>query len=205
MKIRSDIDVQCDRYRVQIDTLGFTANEEELLLNFGEPQIDIGSAFTGTVTRPSQVNSTVVITPTNGGTGAAATLVINADGTINSVNITSGGTGYSTAPTISFAGDGTGATATAVVTGGVVTQILVTAAGYGYHAVPYTVSWTDDAALRRIRTDFPIVRVFDLNDYPDADARAKVFSDTIVARLTAAKVALLTQSAPFTGEALVTV
>ena len=205
MKIRSDIEVQADRYRVQIDTLGFTANEEELLLAFGEPQIDIGSAFTGSVSVPGQINTVVVITPTNGGTGATATPVINPDGTINSITVVTGGSDYTGVPTISFTGDGSGAVATAVVSGGVVTQIIVSTPGTNYHAVPYTVSWTDDAALRRIRTDFPIVRVFDLNDYPDADVRAKVFSDTIADRLTATKATLLTQSTPFTGESLITV
>ena len=205
MKIRTDTEVQCDRYRVQIDTLGFTPLEEQQMLAFGEPQIDIGSAFTGSVTRPGQVNTAVTITPTNGGTGAVAVPVINPDGTLNSVTVSSGGTGYTGVPTIAFTGDGSGAAAHAVVVAGVVTQIIVDTPGTNYHAVPYTVSWTEVASLRRIRLDFPIVKVYAFADYPDADARSKIFTDTIVARLIAAKTALMAQTSPFVGEALTTV
>jgi hypothetical protein len=204
MKIRSDIELQNDRYRVQIDTLGFTPVEEAQILALGEPLIDIGSNFSGSISRPGQTNTTVTITPTNGGTGATGTAVVNPDGTIASIAVV-GGSGYTGAPTVTVNGDGTGATAHAVVSNGVVTQIILDTPGTGYHAVPYVVAWTEDAALRRIRTEFPIIKLYDLQDFPDADARAKIFSDTIVSRLTAAKTTLVTQQLPFTGEALVTV
>ena len=56
---------------------------------------------------------------------------------VRSVTVATGGTGYVTAPTVSFSGGtGTGAIATAVITGGVVTSILVTAPG------SYTISPT---------------------------------------------------------------
>lgn len=49
------------------------------------------------------------------------------------VTITNGGTGYTVAPTISFTGgSGTGATAVAEVTNGIVTKITVTNPGSGY-------------------------------------------------------------------------
>jgi len=205
MKIRSNIELQDDRYRVQIDTLGFTALEEEQMLAYGEPLVDIGSNFSEAVTRPSQVNTAVVITPVSGGTGATAVAVISASNTILSVTVTAGGTGYANGANISFTGDGSGATATATIVSGVITSIVVTAPGTNYHAVPYTCAFTLLAAPRRIRTDFPVVQVFDLNDFPDADARAKVFADTIVSRLTTAKATLLAQTTPFQGESLVTV
>ena len=58
----------------------------------------------------------VTITSADGkGTGATATAVINGSGALVAVNITNPGTGYDTAPLISFGGPGTGATATATV------------------------------------------------------------------------------------------
>ncbi|PZP65755.1 MAG: phage tail protein, partial [Delftia acidovorans] len=52
---------------------------------------------------------------------------------IVSVAVTNGGTGYTTAPTVTITGTGgSGATATATVTNGVVTAVTITAAGTGY-------------------------------------------------------------------------
>lgn len=51
-----------------------------------------------------------------GGTGAAATATINADGEVNGVAVTNSGTGYTGKPTVSFTGGGgSGAIATASV------------------------------------------------------------------------------------------
>lgn len=58
-------------------------------------------------------------------------------GAVTSVDIVSGGSGYTSAPAVTFSGGGgTGAAATAVVTDGVVTAINVTAGGSGYTAAP---------------------------------------------------------------------
>ena len=51
---------------------------------------------------------------------------------IERIEVTAGGTGYSSAPTITITGDGTGATANATVSGGAVTAITVTAKGTNY-------------------------------------------------------------------------
>ena len=65
---------------------------------------------------------------------ATATRTANA---VSSVTVTSGGSGYSTVPAVTFSGGGgTGAAATAVVTGGVVTSINVTNGGSGYTTDP---------------------------------------------------------------------
>ena len=61
-------------------------------------------------------------------------------GAIYNIKITSGGTGYTSAPTVTVSGDGTGCTATATVSGGVVTDIIVTNAGTGYTKAVITVS-----------------------------------------------------------------
>jgi formylglycine-generating enzyme required for sulfatase activity len=59
---------------------------------------------------------------------------------VNSVSITSAGSGYVTVPNVTFPDDGThggsGATAIATISGGVVTSITVTNGGTGYSAVP---------------------------------------------------------------------
>lgn len=79
---------------------------------------------------------TVQFTSTDGGTGAALTATVSG-GSVSSLTVTSGGSGYSTAPTLTiFGGGGTGATATATVSGGVVTGATVTAGGSHYSTAP---------------------------------------------------------------------
>ncbi len=56
---------------------------------------------------------------------------------VASVTVTSGGAGYTSEPTVAFSGGGgTGATASATVTGGAVTAITVTNPGSGYTSDP---------------------------------------------------------------------
>ena len=67
-----------------------------------------------------------------GGTGATAVATVSG-GVITGVTLTSGGSGYTSAPTITFSGGGTGATAVAMVSpGGVVTGLTLTSGGTGY-------------------------------------------------------------------------
>ncbi|MFK3973776.1 phage tail tube protein [Pseudomonas sp. NPDC087358] len=61
---------------------------------------------------------------------------------LESVNVTAGGTGYTTAPTVAITGGGgTGATAVATVSAGKVTGITITNPGTGYTGTP-TVAFT---------------------------------------------------------------
>jgi uncharacterized repeat protein (TIGR01451 family) len=61
---------------------------------------------------------------------------------VTGIEITNGGSGYTSTPTVTISGGGgTGATAKAVVSGGVITQIVLTNRGYNYTSVP-TVSIT---------------------------------------------------------------
>jgi hypothetical protein len=53
------------------------------------------------------------------------------NGGISNIIVTNGGSGYTSAPTVAITGDGTGATATATITGNAVTAINITAAGTG--------------------------------------------------------------------------
>lgn len=61
---------------------------------------------------------------------------------VRSITVTNGGTGYTSAPTVSITGGGgTGATATATVAGGVVTGITMNTLGSGYTTAP-TIAFT---------------------------------------------------------------
>jgi N-acetylneuraminic acid mutarotase len=88
----------------------------------------------------SVVNNSITVTDgTNswsqsvGNPGAGATATANTIvGFVIGATITNGGSGYTTAPTVTISGNGTGATATATLTDGVVTGINVTSAGSGY-------------------------------------------------------------------------
>lgn len=61
---------------------------------------------------------------------------------VDSIVVTAGGTGYTSAPTVTFSGGGgTGAAATATVANGIVVSITVTNSGSGYTSAP-TVGFT---------------------------------------------------------------
>lgn len=74
-------------------------------------------------------------------------------GGITGATVTVGGTGYTTA-TVAITGDGTGATATAQVAGGVVTGITITNPGSGYTAPVITITGdgTNAAATATVGT-----------------------------------------------------
>ena len=65
------------------------------------------------------------------------------NGEVDSLTITAGGTGYTAAPEVTIAGDGTGATASASLTSGAVSGISVTNAGSGYSFALATISPAD--------------------------------------------------------------
>jgi len=68
----------------------------------------------------------------------------NADaGAIHQIIVTAGGTGYTSAPTVTITGDGTSATATATVAGGAVTGVTITDNGGNYENA--TVSFSGGA------------------------------------------------------------
>lgn len=54
------------------------------------------------------------------------------NGELDSITVTAGGSGYTSAPTVIIEGDGTGAVATATLTGDAVSSVTITNAGRGY-------------------------------------------------------------------------
>jgi FtsP/CotA-like multicopper oxidase with cupredoxin domain len=86
--------------------------------------IALTTAGAGYTTAPA-----VTLTPSN---GASASAIVSG-GQVTSISVTGGGTGYTIAPSVTITGDGTGATAVAVIGGtGAVTAIAVTNPGVGY-------------------------------------------------------------------------
>lgn len=201
MKLRTLIDNVVGRYEVQVEPFEFTAQEEQAVADFGDPLIDVGGSFSGSVSRPNQVNTTVTIT--GDGTGATAVPVI-VGGVITGINVTNGGTGYGTAA-VSISGDGSGAAATATIVGGVITAITVDDGGADYNVVPTVVAFDLPSSIRRLKSDGPFKQVFDLEDDADSDVMAKVWGDTIVSRCTSAKAQLLNRTSHFEGETVITV
>lgn len=124
---------------------------------------------------------TLAVNITGAGTGATATAYTNAAGAITSVVVDNPGSGYTTAPAISFSGYatnntttsiGTGATATAVVSGGKITAINVTAGGSGYPTTyeravgkwrrEYEINLPPTRLQNNTASNFPIVRYADV-------------------------------------------
>jgi hypothetical protein len=83
------------------------------------------------------------ITLTNGGSGYVTAPTISFGMPLASIPITSGGSGYIAAPTVNITGGGatTNAAATAIISGGVVTNIIINNPGIGYTSPP-TVTFT---------------------------------------------------------------
>ena len=102
--------------------------------------VPAGGSYSYTVTAlnagPGVANS-VVVTDTLP-TGVSCTNYTGSTNTVAVINVTNGGSGYVTAPNVTFSGGGggTGAQATAVINGGVVVAVLVTNGGTGYTSTP---------------------------------------------------------------------
>lgn len=126
MKIKTQILLIQNRYRVVVDVYDPTAAESEALAAFGEPVVPCGGDFEGTLTRPGDEYETEVD-----------------------------------------------------------------------YQLP-----TEE---RRLISDFPLTRVFDLGDDLDSDLKAKLFQTTITSRIETAVAALRSQEQPFVGETVTTV
>ena len=98
---------------------------------------------------------------------------ITSDSVLN-ITVGSGGTGYTSAPTVSFSGGGgSGATATAVISSGVVISVTVTNGGSGYTSAP-TVSFSGGGGSGATATA-------NLNSLPTPHVPTPVFIDGYIA------------------------
>ena len=84
------------------------------------------------------VNLQLYLEARGGGTGATAGAIVNlTTGTVSTIGVTNGGSGYTRPPGVNIVGGGGfGAMATAMVSGGVVSGIMVTNPGSGYTSTP---------------------------------------------------------------------
>src|SRR5581483_7440040 len=96
-------------------------------------------ALAGTFTNPDmtqwQSSRILIADPTAGYSTWDGTVFVKPGGLSPNFTITAGGSGYSSGATVGFSGgSGSGAAGTVTVVGGVVTGIVLTNAGSGYHA-----------------------------------------------------------------------
>ena len=94
-----------------------------------------------TVLLPDIADSIMVSTAPSGVQSMLTNYQVATSGQITFIRVTAGGSGYSTA-TIAVGGTGSGATARAMISGGSIIGIVVTAPGSGYGAAGATVSVT---------------------------------------------------------------
>ena len=100
----------------------------------------------------------------------------NISESIKSITITNGGLGYTSAPTISInGGGGEGVTATATVSGGVITSITITNPGYKFSSLP-TITVTGGGGNGAVLT--PVLTTIDDADLKNAD---NVFLEKLMA------------------------
>lgn len=98
------------------------------------------------------------------------------NGSIDYIKVTAGGFGYAVA-NVTIDGDGTGATATAIITGGIVTGITITNRGSGYTKTAITISGTGTGATAR--AIMSPVGGHGKNAVNELFARSLMFSSTI--------------------------
>lgn len=126
MKIKTQILLVQNRYRVVVDVYEPTAAESEALAAFGEPLVQCGGDFEGTLTRPGDEYETEV-------------------------------------------------------------------------------DYTLPAEERRLVSDFPLTRIFDLGDDLGSDLKAKLYQTVMTTRIETAVAVLRAQEQPFVGETVTTI
>lgn len=138
------------------------------------------AASTGIVSLVDRIGGQSAIAPSAAGSpqissDATAYSTISG-GAVTAVTVTSGngGSGYTSAPSVTLVGGGgTGATATATVSGGVVTGVTVTNAGSGYTTAPRVVFGLNAGGLSSLTFGRPQA---DLLSIPPASVKLAAWS-----------------------------
>jgi len=96
-------------------------------------------------------------------------------GTVQSVTVTNGGSGYTSAPVVSFPGGGVGVAATAVISGGTVTAVNVTNPGYTPSGVGTQVAFSGGGGSGATATPNLKAAAWGLADYGSNNASQNVY------------------------------
>lgn len=148
-----------------LDPVAVTS-ENVLTQRFGKPNdYNFQSFFTAANFLAYTNNLLVVRANTTGNKNAVSSL----SGSVTGLTITAGGTGYTTAPTVTIGAPGAGgiqATAEATVTGGVVTALTITNPGSNYTSAPtVTITGEGTSATATATVTDAAVKINNANDY----------------------------------------
>lgn len=211
MKVHKLIEQVADRWIAQIGlyTGGenvLTAREEEAIAQNGQPLVDVGGSFSGSLSRTGVINPTILIT--GDGADAAATAVISEDGELVDVLITNAGSGYNTITltlVIPAGQSGNLPTMTGNLVGNALDSVTIDDPGSEIEGAPVSVAFTLPSEQRRLVNDFPVRKVFDEADYFSADLRALLWANTVRDRMVAARDSILEDDNVTAGETVETV
>ncbi len=107
-------------------------------LNSGS--VNVGTATGNTIGDPNSTGSITLSAPV-----ASASASVSLGEVLNTIVINNGGSGYTSAPTVTLSGNGSGATAVATISGGSVNSVTVNDEGSGY-TYPPTVSFNSSSS-----------------------------------------------------------
>jgi hypothetical protein len=133
-------------------SLSGTVNEG-IAVFAGESTSNAKAGFQGNAVNVGTPDPYIVVDPNVGDvTAPTATGTATLSGaSVASVTITSGASGYTSAPSVVLSGaGGSGAVATATINGGVVTGVTVTAGGSGYTSAPTVIFTSSQTAAKPI-------------------------------------------------------
>ena len=225
MKICNTQDINNNVYIVSIATSDFSEADNNLMEDFGEPTINVGGDFAGSVASHagtvdltagydfSALNETFSIDPNGSG---AVVITLNANcadqaAVITEINEELASAGVSDVEAYD-AGSGlvglrtteAGAGKNFVLAAGAVNDALavlgMTAATYSGSGAP---NFTLTEALRLVKNESPFVERFDVRDEVyagDAEESALLWASTIIARIKVAMDALRANADGFSGE-----
>jgi phage tail sheath protein FI len=140
------------------------SSENELVQRFGRPNNGTFHSFYTAANFLAYSNNLLLVRTDNAGQKNA---VATQTGTVTAINVTLGGSGYSSTPVVTVSapqtGGGVQATATATVVGGIITAITITNPGSGYTSA--TVAITDTTGTNATATVSVTVGGIKINNF----------------------------------------